>query len=87
MFRSIRNEHQGHLREGPRRAQRAQISSVPGLPAARFHHLAHWLWTHDLRFSAASFPTFREPSRGSRSASSRGATIGDGFSIDHGMGW
>ncbi len=56
----------------------------PGFHAMRFHGLAHWLWTHDLRLGA------RFVSHVSRWFTGieihPGATIGEGFFIDHGMG-
>ncbi len=56
----------------------------PGFHAVRFHHVAHWLWTRNRCLSArfvshvARFLTGIEIHPG--------ATIGDGFFIDHGMG-
>ena len=56
----------------------------PGFHAMRFHHVAHWLWTHDFRFLA------RFLSHVSRCLTGieihPGATIAEGFFIDHGMG-
>jgi len=56
----------------------------PGFHVMRFHHVAHWLWTHEFRFLA------RFLSHISRSLTGieihPGATIGEGFFIDHGMG-
>ncbi len=56
----------------------------PGFHAVRFHRAAHWLWNHNLKFFArflshiARFLTGIEIHPG--------ATIGEGFFIDHGMG-
>jgi serine O-acetyltransferase len=56
----------------------------PGFHAVHLHRASHWLWTHDLRLLArflshvARFLTGIEIHPG--------ATIGEGFFIDHGMG-
>ena len=56
----------------------------PGFHAMRFHHLGHWLWTHNFRLFA------RFVSHISRCLTGieihPGATIAEGFFIDHGMG-
>jgi serine O-acetyltransferase len=60
------------------------VFCYPGFHAVRFHHAAHWLWNHNLKFFArflshiARFLTGIEIHPG--------ATIGEGFFIDHGMG-
>ena len=60
------------------------LTTYPGLHAIWFHRVAHWLWTHHLRWPgrllshAARWLTGIEIHPG--------ATIGPGFFIDHGMG-
>jgi serine O-acetyltransferase len=60
------------------------VFCYPGFHAVRFHRAAHWLWNHNLKFFArflshiARFLTGIEIHPG--------ATIGEGFFIDHGMG-
>lgn len=56
----------------------------PGFHAMRFHHAAHWLWTRNYRFLARFLS---HVSRGLTGIEIHpGATIGEGFFIDHGMG-
>jgi len=85
MFRAIRNDIKVIFERDPAAGSVAEILlCYPGFHAVRFHHAAHWLWTHDLRVSA------RFLSHISRSLTGieihPGATIGEGFFIDHGMG-
>ncbi len=85
MFRSIRNDIKVIFERDPAARSVLEIFlCYPGFHAVRFHHLAHWLWTHDLRVLA------RFVSHISRTVTGieihPGATIGDGFFIDHGMG-
>jgi len=60
------------------------IFCYPGFHALQFHRIAHWLWTHRMRFTA------RFVSHISRFLTGieihPGARIGPGFFIDHGMG-
>ena len=85
MFRAIRNDIKVIFERDPAARSVAEILlCYPGFHAVRFHHAAHWLWTHDLRVSA------RFLSHISRSLTGieihPGAMIGEGFFIDHGMG-
>ena len=60
------------------------LTSYPGLAAVRDHRSAHWFWIHNMKTFA------RWLSQVSRFFTGieihPGATIGDGFFIDHGMG-
>jgi len=60
------------------------LTSYPGLAAVRDHRFAHWFWMHHLKTFA------RWMSQVSRFFTGieihPGATIGEGFFIDHGMG-
>jgi serine O-acetyltransferase len=60
------------------------LTSYPGLVAVRDHRFAHWFWMHNMKTFA------RWLSQVSRFFTGieihPGATIGDGFFIDHGMG-
>src|SRR3989337_2810182 len=85
MLRSIRNDIKVIIERDP--AARSVVENFlcyPGFHAVRFHHLAHWFWKRDVRVLA------RFVSHISRSLTGieihPGATIGEGFFIDHGMG-
>jgi serine O-acetyltransferase len=85
MFRTIRNDIKIIFERDP--AARSVIEILlcyPGFHAMRFHHAAHWLWLHDVKVLA------RLVSHISRCLTGieihPGATIGEGFFIDHGMG-
>src|SRR5512134_2351093 len=85
MFERIRHDIKVIFERDP--AARSVLEILfcyPGFHAMRFHHAAHWLWTHDLRLPA------RFLSHVSRALTGieihPGATIGEGFFIDHGMG-
>jgi serine O-acetyltransferase len=56
----------------------------PGFHAVRFHHAAHWLWNHNLKFFARFLSHISRFLTGIEIHP--GATIGEGFFIDHGMG-
>ena len=85
MFDTLRRDVRAVLERDP--AARSVFEVVfcyPGLHAAWFHRLAHWLWTHRLKFfgrllsHVSRFLTGIEIHPGAR--------IGPGFFIDHGMG-
>src|SRR3970040_2464460 len=85
MLRSIRNDIKVIFERDP--AARSVLEIVlcyPVFHALRFPPLAHWLWKRDVRVLA------RFVSHISRSLTGieihPGATIGEGFFIDHGMG-
>jgi serine O-acetyltransferase len=85
MFRAIRNDVKVIFERDP--AARSTLEIIlcyPGFHALRFHHAAHWLWNRNLRVLA------RFVSHISRCLTGieihPGATIGEGFFIDHGMG-
>ncbi len=85
MFQNIRNDIKVIFERDP--AARSVIEILlcyPGFHAMRFHHLAHWFWRKELRVIA------RFVSHISRCLTGieihPGATIGEGFFIDHGMG-
>jgi serine O-acetyltransferase len=85
MFQKIRNDIKVIFERDP--AARSVLEILfcyPGFHAMRFHHAAHWFWTHDFRLLA------RFLSHVSRAITGieihPGATIEEGFFIDHGMG-
>ncbi len=85
MFRGIRNDIKVIFERDPAAQSVLEILfCYPGFHAMRFHRAAHWLWTNGFRLSA------RFLSHVSRCLTGieihPGATIGDGFFIDHGMG-
>src|SRR3972149_4439053 len=85
MFRRIRNDIKVIFERDP--AARSVIEILlcyPGFHVMRFHHAAHWLWTHDLRLLARFLSHISRWLTGIEIHP--GATIGEGFFIDHGMG-
>jgi serine O-acetyltransferase len=56
----------------------------PGFHAIRFHRAAHWLWRHDMKLTARFLSHVGRFLTGIEIHP--GATIGEGFFIDHGMG-
>jgi serine O-acetyltransferase len=85
MFHRIRNEINVIFERDPAAQSVLEILfCYPGFHAVRFHRAAHWLWEQNLRFPArllshiARFLTGIEIHPG--------ASIGEGFFIDHGMG-
>jgi len=85
MFERIRNDIRVVFERDPAAQSVLEIFfCYPGFHAMRFHQAAHWLWKHNLRFLG------RMLSHVSRFLTGieihPGATIGEGFFIDHGMG-
>ena len=85
MFQRIQNEIDIIFERDPAAQSVLEILfCYPGFHAVRFHRASHWLWERGLRFPArllshvARFLTGIEIHPG--------ATIGEGFFIDHGMG-
>ena len=85
MFERMRNDIKVIFERDP--AARSVLEILlcyPGFHAMRFHHAAHWLWERNFRVLA------RFLSHVSRAVTGieihPGATIGEGFFIDHGMG-
>ena len=81
----LRNDIQSiYDRDPAARSTPEILLSYPGLHALWGHRLAHWMWRHDLKLlgrissHAVRFLTGIEIHPG--------ATIGEGFFIDHGMG-
>jgi serine O-acetyltransferase len=60
------------------------ITTYPGVWAVIFHRLNHWLWTHHAKWLARFISTFARWITGIEIHP--GATIGERFFIDHGMG-
>jgi len=85
MFRAIRNDIRVIFERDPAARSVAEILlCYPGFHAVRFHHAAHWLWKHDMKVFARFLS---HVSRGLTGIEIHpGATIGEGFFIDHGMG-
>lgn len=85
MFRAIRKDIKVIFERDPAVRSVAEIFlCYPGFHAVRFHHFAHWLWTHGFKLPARFISHL---SRGLTGIEIHpGATIGEGFFIDHGMG-
>jgi len=60
------------------------LTTYPGLHALLHYRLAHWCWTHGLKYIARVISFFSRWFTGIEIHP--GATIGKGFFIDHGMG-
>ncbi len=60
------------------------LTTYPGVHALWFHRLAHWLWTHRLRWPGRMVSHLARWLTGIEIHP--GASIGPGFFIDHGMG-
>ena len=85
MFDSIRRDIQSVFDRDP--AARSVFEVVllyPGLHALWGHHLSHWLWTHNFKLLGRWVSQLARGLTGIEIHP--GATIGDGFFIDHGMG-
>ncbi len=85
MFQRIRSDIQVVFERDPAAQSALEIMlCYPGFHVMRFHRFAHWLWGKGFRLLA------RFVSHMGRAATGieihPGATIGDGFFIDHGMG-
>ncbi|MEW6721013.1 MAG: serine O-acetyltransferase [Thermodesulfobacteriota bacterium] len=85
MFRTIRNDIKVIFERDPAVRSVVEIFlCYPGFHAVRFHHAAHWLWNHRLKLAGRLLSHI---SRGLTGIEIHpGATIGEGFFIDHGMG-
>ncbi|HSL92553.1 MAG TPA: serine O-acetyltransferase [Candidatus Limnocylindrales bacterium] len=85
MFERIRNDIKVIFERDPAAQSVLEILfCYPGFHAMRFHNAAHWLWTHDLRLPARFLSHVSRWLTGIEIHP--GATIGEGFFIDHGMG-
>lgn len=85
LFRSIRDDIRSVFERDPAARSTAELLvAYPGLHAVWAHRVEHWLWQHGLKLIA------RWGSHSTRFFTGieihPGATIGDGFFIDHGMG-
>src|SRR4030065_1721573 len=85
MFRRIRNDIRVIFQRDPSAQSVLEILfCYPGFPAMRFHHVAHWLWDNNLKFFGRFLSHISRMLTGIEIHP--GATIGEGFFIDHGMG-
>lgn len=85
MFQRIRNDIKVVFERDPAAQSALEIVlCYPGFHVMRFHRLAHWLWRSDFRLLARFTAHLGRALTGIEIHP--GATIGDGFFIDHGMG-
>src|SRR4030067_1117183 len=85
MFHRIRNDIRVIFERDPAAQSVLEILfCYPGFHAMRFHHVAHWLWNKNFRFIARFLSHISRLLTGIEIHP--GATIGEGFFIDHGMG-
>jgi serine O-acetyltransferase len=85
MFNTIRRDIQSVFDRDP--AARSWLEVVllyPGLHAVWGHRISHWLWTHDFKLLGRWVSQIARGITGIEIHP--GATIGDAFFIDHGMG-
>jgi len=85
MFQTLRRDIRSVFERDPAARSRLEVLfCYPGLHAVWFHRLAHWCWTHRLKFLG------RFTSHVSRFLTGieihPGARLGPGLFIDHGMG-
>jgi len=84
-IRIIRNDVQSVFDRDPAaRSMLEVLVCYPGLHAIWGHRLTHWLWKHNLKFIARWFSQIMRSLTGIEIHP--GATIGENFFIDHGMG-
>ncbi len=85
MFERIRNDIRVIFERDPAVQSVLEIFfCYPGFHAVRFHHLGHWFWSRNLRFLGRFVSHVGRWLTGIEIHP--GATIGEGFFIDHGMG-
>jgi len=85
MFKTIQADIQSVLDRDPAARSRLEILlCYSGLHALWSHRVNHWLWTHKLRLLARLFAQVARWLTGIEIHP--GATIGERFFIDHGMG-
>lgn len=85
MFQRIKDDVSTALRRDPAaRTWFEVLLTYPGVHALLFHRLCHWLWGHGLKLSARFLAHISRLLTGIEIHP--GATIGQHFFIDHGMG-
>jgi serine O-acetyltransferase len=85
MLRKLRSDIACILERDPAaRTSWEVLTCYPGLHAIWFHHLAHWLWTHRLRWLGRFVSQFARWMTGIEIHP--GAKLGSCVFIDHGMG-
>jgi len=85
MFDRIRNDIRVIFERDPAAQSVLEILlCYPGFHAVRFHQGTHWLWNHGLKLPARFLSHVSRLLTGIEIHP--GATIGEGFFIDHGMG-
>ncbi len=85
MFHRIRNDIRVIFERDPAAQSVLEIFlCYPGFHAVQFHHATHWLWKHGLKLPARFLSHVSRLLTGIEIHP--GATIGEGFFIDHGMG-
>jgi serine O-acetyltransferase len=85
MFRTVRQDiHSVFARDPAARSVAEVLLCYPGLHAIWFYHVGHWCWTHRLYLLGRWISHLARLLTGIEIHP--GATIGDEFFIDHGMG-
>jgi serine O-acetyltransferase len=84
-FASIREDVDSVMERDPAARTRLEVMLVyPGLHAIWGHRITHWLWKHGFKFLGRWLSQMIRDATGIEIHP--GATIGEGFFIDHGMG-
>ena len=85
MFKNIRADIRCVFDRDPAARNTFEVlTTYPGLHALMHYRLAHWCWTHHLKYLARLISFFSRWFTGVEIHP--GASIGSGFFIDHGMG-
>lgn len=85
MFKTYRDDLKAVLSRDPAARNTLEIVlCYPGLHALWSHRFSHWLWKHDLKLAGRLVSQITRAITGIEIHP--GATIGQGFFIDHGMG-
>ena len=84
MFNNLRSDWNAVFRNDPAARSGLEVLTYAGLHAIIWHRVAHYLWRHKFKLLARVVSQLNRFFTASKSI--RGATIGKGFFIDHGMG-
>ena len=85
MLRHLKSDIQAVLDRDPAARNALEvILCYPSFKAVRRHRRAHWLWKHNMKLLARLVSQRTRKKTGIEIHP--GATIGEGFFIDHGMG-
>ena len=84
MFETLKSDWRGVFERDPAARNWLEVITYPGLHAIIWHRIAHRLWLWNLKFLARLFSQINRFLTGIEIHP--GATVGNSFFIDHGMG-